>query len=105
MPYYVKRGEIPHKRHTQFRRSDGELYTEEVMGMEGFSGIQSLLYHHYLPPRVKQQRTFLTLQRTLLLSPFLLSPSPSPHLLLHPLLLLLLPLLRQPALRQRLLLL
>ncbi len=54
MPYYVKRGEIPHKRHTQFRRSDGELYTEEVMGMEGFSGIQSLLYHHYPPTRVKR---------------------------------------------------
>ena len=54
MPYYVKRGEIPHKRHTQFRRSDGELYTEEVMGMEGFSGIQSLLYHHYPPTRVRR---------------------------------------------------
>ena len=54
MPYYVNRGKIPHKRHTQFRRSDGELYTEEVMGMEGFSGIQSLLYHHYPPTRVKR---------------------------------------------------
>lgn len=52
MPYYVRRGEVPHKRHTQFRRADGELYTEEVMGMEGFSGIQSLLYHHYPPTRV-----------------------------------------------------
>lgn len=52
MPYYVKRGEIPHKRHTQFRRPDGELYTEEVMGMEGFSGIQSLLYHYHPPTRV-----------------------------------------------------
>lgn len=52
MPYYAKRGEIPHKRHTQFRRSDGKLYTEEVMGMEGFSGIQSLLYHHFPPTRV-----------------------------------------------------
>ena len=54
MPYYAKRGEIPHKRHTQFRRADGELYTEEVMGMEGFSGIQSLLYHHFAPTRVKK---------------------------------------------------
>jgi homogentisate 1,2-dioxygenase len=52
MPYYVRRGEVPHKRHTQFRRADGELYTEEVMGMEGFSGIQSLLYHHFPPTRV-----------------------------------------------------
>jgi homogentisate 1,2-dioxygenase len=54
MPYYVRRGEVPHKRHTQFRRPDGQLYTEEVMGMEGFSGIQSLLYHHYPPTRVRR---------------------------------------------------
>jgi homogentisate 1,2-dioxygenase len=52
MPYYVKRGEIPHKRHTQFRKPDGGLYREEVMGLEGFHGIQSILYHHFLPPRV-----------------------------------------------------
>ncbi len=57
MPYYVKRGNIPHKRHTQFRRPDGELYTEEVMGMEGFSGIQSLLYHHFPPTQVKKVET------------------------------------------------
>jgi homogentisate 1,2-dioxygenase len=52
MPYYVQRGEVPHKRHTQFRKPDGGLYREEVMGLEGFHGIQSLLYHHFLPPRV-----------------------------------------------------
>jgi homogentisate 1,2-dioxygenase len=52
MPYYHKLGEIPHKRHTQFRKPDGGLYREEVMGLEGFSGIQSILYHHFLPPRV-----------------------------------------------------
>lgn len=57
MPYYVKRGNIPHKRHTQFRRDDGELYTEEVMGMEGFSGIQSLLYHYYPPTQVSKVET------------------------------------------------
>jgi homogentisate 1,2-dioxygenase len=43
---------MPQKRHTQFRKSNGGLYREEVMGLEGFSGIQSILYHHYLPPRV-----------------------------------------------------
>ena len=53
MPFYHKLGQIPHKRHTQFRKSDGGLYREEVMGLEGFSGVQSILYHHYLPPRVK----------------------------------------------------
>jgi homogentisate 1,2-dioxygenase len=52
MPFYSKLGEIPHKRHTQFRKPDGNLYREEVMGLEGFHGIQSILYHHFLPPRV-----------------------------------------------------
>lgn len=52
MPFYRKLGAIPHKRHTQFRKPDGALYREEVMGLEGFSGIQSILYHHFLPPRV-----------------------------------------------------
>ena len=52
MPFYHKSGEIPHKRHTQFRKPDGGLYREEVMGLEGFSGIESILYHHFLPPRV-----------------------------------------------------
>jgi homogentisate 1,2-dioxygenase len=52
MPFYHRLGEVPHKRHTQFRKPDGGLYREEVMGLEGFHGIQSLLYHHFLPPRV-----------------------------------------------------
>jgi homogentisate 1,2-dioxygenase len=52
MPFYHKLGEIPHKRHTQFRKPDGGLYREEVMGLEGFSGLESILYHHFLPPRV-----------------------------------------------------
>lgn len=54
MPFYHKLGQIPHKRHTQFRKPDGGLYREEVMGLEGFSGLQSILYHYYLPPRVRQ---------------------------------------------------
>ncbi len=52
MPFYHKLGQLPHKRHTQFRKPDGNLYREEVMGLEGFSSIQSLLYHYFLPPRV-----------------------------------------------------
>jgi homogentisate 1,2-dioxygenase len=52
MPFYQQVGQVPHKRHTQFRRADGGLYREEVMGLEGFHGIQSILYHHFLPPRV-----------------------------------------------------
>lgn len=52
MTYYYQLGNIPHKRHTQFHKPDGKLYREEVMGLEGFSGLQSILYHHFLPPRV-----------------------------------------------------
>ncbi len=26
MPFYVRVGDVPHKRHTQFRRPDGGLY-------------------------------------------------------------------------------
>jgi homogentisate 1,2-dioxygenase len=54
MPFYHKLGQIPHKRHTQFRKQNGELYREELMGLEGFSSIQSILYHNFIPPRVKQ---------------------------------------------------
>lgn len=52
MPFYHKLGDLPHKRHTQFKKSDGSLYREEVMGLDGFSGIQSILYHHFIPPRI-----------------------------------------------------
>lgn len=52
MSFYHKLGQIPHKRHTQFRKANGELYREELMGLEGFSSIQSILYHYFLPPRV-----------------------------------------------------
>src|SRR5512135_2712434 len=54
MPFYHKLGQIPHKRHTQFRKPNGGLYREELMGLEGFSSLQSILYHNYLPSRVKQ---------------------------------------------------
>jgi homogentisate 1,2-dioxygenase len=47
--YYLQRGEIPHKRHTQFRKPDGSLYAEELFGVEGFAGRSSLLYHHTPP--------------------------------------------------------
>lgn len=51
MPHYVRMGNVPHKRHTQFRRPDGKLYSEEVIGAEGFSGISSIAYHVH-PPTV-----------------------------------------------------
>ncbi len=52
MAFYVRRGKIPHKRHTQFRQPDGSLYREQVMGTRGFSGIQSILYHIHSPTAV-----------------------------------------------------
>lgn len=52
MPFYQRVGQVPPKRHTQFRRPDGVLYTEELIGNEGFSGLASLLYHHHPPVRV-----------------------------------------------------
>ncbi len=54
MPFYQRLGDMPQKRHTQFRKPGGGLYREEVMGLEGFSGLQSILYHHFLPPRVRE---------------------------------------------------
>lgn len=54
MTYYYKLGTIPHKRHTQFRQPDGSLYHEEVMGVHGFAGIQSILYHVNPPTAVRQ---------------------------------------------------
>jgi homogentisate 1,2-dioxygenase len=52
MPYYRKVGEIPRKRHTQFRSPEGRLYAEELMGVEGFSSDSALLYHRHLPTAI-----------------------------------------------------
>ena len=52
MPYYRQVGEIPRKRHTQFRDPDGRLYAEELMGVEGFSSDSALLYHRHLPTAI-----------------------------------------------------
>jgi homogentisate 1,2-dioxygenase len=52
MPFYHRLGELPHKRHTQFRRPDGSLYHEQVMGTRGFEGIQSIVYHRRAPTAI-----------------------------------------------------
>lgn len=51
-PSYHRLGEVPRKRHVAFRKPDGGLYEEEVVGLEGFSGRYSILYHRYAPTRV-----------------------------------------------------
>ncbi len=52
MPHYIQRGQIPHKRHTQFRQPDGSLYSEQLFSTEGFSNDYSLLYHCYPPTMI-----------------------------------------------------
>jgi len=52
MPYYRAAGEIPRKRHVRFRRPDGGLYAEELMGEEGFVSDSSLLYHVHPPTAI-----------------------------------------------------
>jgi homogentisate 1,2-dioxygenase len=52
MPYYHKLGNIPHKRHTQFRKEDGSLYSEQLFSTEGFSNDYSLLYHIHPPTQI-----------------------------------------------------
>jgi homogentisate 1,2-dioxygenase len=47
--FYKQLGDIPRKRHTTFRKEDESLYREQVMGTKGFSGNQSILYHHHAP--------------------------------------------------------
>jgi homogentisate 1,2-dioxygenase len=54
MPFYYRLGDIPAKRHTQFRKPDGSLYAEELVSTEGFSSIYSLVYHCHPPTLVKQ---------------------------------------------------
>ncbi|MFN8243613.1 MAG: homogentisate 1,2-dioxygenase [Ferruginibacter sp.] len=49
MPHYYSLGTIPHKRHVQFRKPDGNLYAEQLFSTEGFSDDYSLLYHCYPP--------------------------------------------------------
>jgi homogentisate 1,2-dioxygenase len=62
MPAYYSLGEIPHKRHTQFRKADGTLYYEELFGTEGFSGNYSNIYYNYPPTRVKKVEKFAHIQ-------------------------------------------
>src|SRR5690349_2468604 len=57
MPYYRRVGEVPPKRHTQFRQPDGSLYAEELMGQEGFSSDSSLLYHRHRPTAIVAAET------------------------------------------------
>lgn len=52
MAHYYSLGNIPHKRHTQFRQPDGKLYSEQLFSTEGFSSNYSLLYHVHPPTQI-----------------------------------------------------
>lgn len=54
MPFYHKLGSIPNKRHTQFRKPDGSLYSEQLFGTIGFDGMYTNSYHEQRPTQVKE---------------------------------------------------
>lgn len=54
MPIYHKLGNIPLKRHVVYKKPDGNLYYEQLVGTEGFSGMSALLYHVHRPTQVKE---------------------------------------------------
>ena len=62
MPFYQRLGDVPRKRHVQFR-DNGTLLTEEVMGLEGFTGNESILYHLQSPCRVMKLGGFEPIER------------------------------------------
>ncbi|MFC3811335.1 homogentisate 1,2-dioxygenase [Lacihabitans lacunae] len=53
MPFYHTLGQIPAKRHTQFRKPNGELYYEQLFGTIGFDGMSSLMYHVHRPTMIQ----------------------------------------------------
>jgi homogentisate 1,2-dioxygenase len=62
---YVSLGSVPPKRHMQFR-GDGPgapLLVEEVLGYEGFSGNETILYHHHSPCRIAEVGAFAPIRR------------------------------------------
>jgi homogentisate 1,2-dioxygenase len=56
MPHYQQVGDVPAKRHTDHRRSDGSRYAEELLGRHGFSSESSILYHRNSPSAVHGTR-------------------------------------------------
>jgi len=58
MAHYATVGSVPPKRHTQLRDTTGALYSEELMGEEGFSSDSSLLYHRHIPSAMVDARVW-----------------------------------------------
>jgi homogentisate 1,2-dioxygenase len=64
MPFYHRLGNIPPKRHSVFRQSNGRLYAEELIGNKGFVGPSSLLYHVDRPTQVLRVQEYKALKWT-----------------------------------------
>ena len=62
MPFYHQLGQIPAKRHSIFRQSNGQFYHEELIGNKGFVGPASLLYHLQRPTQVLRIQEFRALK-------------------------------------------
>jgi len=54
MAHYHRIGSIPNKRHTVFRKENGDLYAEQLISSEGFSSEYTLSYHLYPPTLVTE---------------------------------------------------
>jgi homogentisate 1,2-dioxygenase len=54
MPFYHQLGEIPPKRHTQFKKPKGGFYYEQLFGTIGFDGMYTNSYHVQRPTQVKE---------------------------------------------------
>jgi homogentisate 1,2-dioxygenase len=62
MPIYHRLGEVPAKRHSAFRKADGGLYSEELIGNKGFTGPSSLLYHVRPPTQVLRVQEYAAIK-------------------------------------------
>ena len=54
MPLYHKLGNIPPKRHTVFKKPNGDHYYEQLFGTVGFDGMSTNMYHEQRPTQVKE---------------------------------------------------
>ena len=63
MPFYQKRGEIPNKRHIQFRDKNKNLYYEELISRQGFSSLYSNTYHINPPTIIKKVGKFKQIKK------------------------------------------
>ena len=65
---YHSMGQVPQKRHVQFRDPEASgnghapLLVEEVLGFEGFSGNESILYHLWSPCRISDVGEFTPIE-------------------------------------------